>query len=74
MGACIPTLAFQALLTNPGFRLLMPCRVVVAEQADGCIAVSVGQPSALFKAMDRDGIGGFAEMVRSPLQAAMDAL
>ena len=52
----------------------MPCRVVVADQADGCIAVAVGQPSALFKAMDRDGIGGFAEMVCSPLQAAMDAL
>lgn len=73
MGACIPTLAFKALSTNPG-RLLMPYSVVVAEQADGSIAVSLGQPSALFKAMDWDDIDGFAEMVRRPLQAAMDAL
>ena len=74
MGACIPTLAFKALSTNPGFSLLMPYSVVVAEQADGSIAVSVGQPSALFKAMERDDIDGFAEMVRRLLQAAMDAL
>ena len=52
----------------------MPYSVVVAEQADGSIAVSLGQPSALFKAMERDDIDGFAEMVRRPLQAAMDAL
>ena len=52
----------------------MPYSVVVAEQADGSIAVSVGQASALFKAMERDNIDGFAEMVRRPRQAAMDAL
>ena len=52
----------------------MPYSVVVAEQADGSIAVSLGQPSALFKAMEWDDIDGFAEMVRRPLQAAMDAL
>ena len=74
MDACIPTLAFKALSTNPGFSLLMPYSVVVAEQTDGSIAVSLGQPSALFKAMEWDDIDGFAEMVRRPLQAAMDAL
>ena len=74
LGACNPTLAFQALSTDPGFGLLMPCSVVVAEQSDGSIAVSVGEPSALFKAMDRDDLDGFAQMVRRPLQAAMDTL
>ncbi len=74
LGACNPTLAHQALQTDPAFGLLMPCSVVVAEQADGSIAVSVGEPGAIFRALQRDDLEGFAEQVRAPLIAAMDAL
>ena len=74
LGACNPTLAHQALQTDPAFGLLMPCSVVVAEQADGSIAVSVGEPGAIFRALQRDDLEGFAEQVRTPLIAAMDAL
>ena len=74
LGACNPSLAHQALQTDPAFGLLMPCSVVVAEQADGSIAVSVGEPGAIFRALQRDDLEGFAEQVRTPLIAAMDAL
>ena len=74
LGACNPKLAFQALSMDPGFGILMPCSVVVAEQPDGRIAISVGEPSALFKALERDDLDDFAQMVRAPLQAAIDAL
>ena len=74
LGACNPALAFQALSMDPGFGLLMPCSVVVAEQSDGRVVVSVGEPGAVFKALDRDDLCEFAELVRRPLQAAVDAL
>jgi uncharacterized protein (DUF302 family) len=74
LGACNPALAHQALQTDPGFGLLMPCSVVVAEQADGSIAVSVADPGAMFLALQRDDLDAFAERVRQPLQAAMAAL
>lgn len=74
LGACNPSLAHQALQTDPAFGLLMPCSVVVAEQEDGSIAVSVGEPGAIFRALQRDDLDGFAEQVRAPLIAAMDAL
>ena len=74
LGACNPTLAHQALNTDPGFGLLMPCSVVVAEQDDGTVAVSVAEPGAMFRALQRDDLDAFAEQVHAPLQAAMDAL
>ena len=74
LGACNPTLAHQALNTDPGFGLLMPCSVVVAEQGDGTVAVSVAEPGAMFRALQRDDLDAFAEQVRAPLQAAMDAI
>ena len=74
LGACNPALAHQALQTDPGFGLLMPCSVVVAEQADGSIAVSVADPGSMFLALQRDDLDAFAERVRQPLQAAMAAL
>ncbi len=74
LGACNPKLAFQALSTDPGFGLLMPCSVVVAEQADGTVAVSIAEPGAMFRALDRDDLDAFADQVREPLQAAVDAL
>ena len=74
LGACNPGLAHQALQMDPGFGLLMPCSVVVAQQGDGTVAVSVVEPSALFRTLDRDGLEAFASMVRDPLQAAMEAL
>ncbi len=74
LGACNPALAFQALSTDPAFGLLMPCSVVVAEQADGTVAVSVAEPGAMFRALDRDDLDAFAAQVRAPLQAAVDGL
>ena len=74
LGACNPTLAHQALQTDPGFGLLMPCSVVVAEQADGSVAVSIAEPGAMFRALDRDDLGAFARQVREPLEAAISAL
>ena len=74
LGACNPPLAHRALQADPAFGLLMPCSVVVAEQNDGDIAVSIGEPSAIFRAMQRDDLDAFAEQVRAPLQRAMDAL
>ena len=74
LGACNPTLAHQALQTDPGFGLLMPCSVVIAEQADGTVAVSVADPGSMFLALERDDLDGFAAQVRAPLEAAMDAL
>jgi uncharacterized protein (DUF302 family) len=74
LGACNPTLAHQALDMDPGFGLLMPCSVVVSEQGDGSIAVSIAEPASMFKALERTDLAGFAAQVRAPLKNALDSL
>ena len=74
LGACNPTLAHQALQMDPGFGLLMPCSVVVSEQGDGSVAVSIAEPSSMFKALERTDLAEFAAQVRAPLKVALDSL
>ena len=40
LGACSPSLAHHALQADPAIGLIMPCNVVIAEQADGRLAVT----------------------------------
>jgi len=74
LGACSPTLAHQALQAEPGIGLIMPCNVVIAEQADGSLAVSVVDPVALFRTLDRDDLTPFAQDVRAQLARVMERL
>jgi Domain of unknown function DUF302 len=39
-GACIPTLAYQALGINPALGALLPCRVIIYETEDGTTRVA----------------------------------
>ena len=51
LGACNPTIAHQALSTDPGVGLLLPCNVVVTQDAAGDAVVSILDPAAMMKLM-----------------------
>ena len=74
LGACSPGLAHQALQAEAGIGLLMPCNVVIAEQSDGTLSVSIADPVAIFEPLKRDDLDGFAQEVRSQLQRALDLI
>lgn len=46
LGACNPPLAHKALATDPTVGLMLPCNVVVYENADGTSTVSALNPMA----------------------------
>ncbi len=56
LGACNPHLAHQALEAEPHIRLLLPCNVVVQEETDGTIAISIVDPRAMFKLVDNPAV------------------
>ncbi len=73
LGACNPTLAHQALSTEPGIGLLLPCNVVVTQDAAGDAVVSILDPAAMMKLMpEATSLTALMSEARERLQRALD--
>lgn len=74
LGACSPSLAIEAIGEEVAIGLLMPCNVVVYAMDEHAVTVSIVDPVALFKNIERPDMHDFAQSVRAQLQRALDAL
>ena len=74
LGACKPPLAYQALRAVPDIGLLLPCNVVVREDADGRVHVDFMDPESVLSLVDNEAVAPLAAEVRKTLEIAFDAL
>jgi uncharacterized protein (DUF302 family) len=74
LGACNPPLAHKAISADPDIGLLLPCNVVVREDADGKIIIGFMDPIAVLKLTDNPGITEIAKDVRARLERVRDLL
>ncbi len=73
LGACNPTLAFQALSVDPGIGLLLPCNVVVTEDAKSNAVVSILDPESMLSVVgDAPQLRELMSEARTRLQRALD--
>ena len=72
LGACNPLFASRAIAAEPQIGALLPCNVVVRQDASGQVRVEVMDPNAVLTLVDRSDIVEIANEVRGLLKQALD--
>jgi uncharacterized protein (DUF302 family) len=76
LGACNPHFAHQALSVDESIGLLLPCNVVLRQDADG-VEVIIQDPEVMFSVVDEDtkkSMTGFPQQVKATLQSVLASL
>lgn len=73
LGACNPTMAWQAIGMEERVGAMLPCNVIL-RAVDGGVEVSAIDPVASMSAIDNDGLKDVAGQVRDMLAKAVEAV
>jgi uncharacterized protein (DUF302 family) len=74
LGACNPQFAHRALSIEPQIGALLPCNVIVREDASGAVHVEFMDPDAVLGLVGRAEVEPISSEVRTRLQRVMAAL
>jgi uncharacterized protein (DUF302 family) len=74
LGACSPPLAFQAISAVEDIGLLLPCNVLVREDAEGQVHVDFMDPVSVMSLVRDPGVEPLANEVKGRLQRVLEAL
>lgn len=73
LGACNPSMAYQAIGMEPQVGAMLPCNVIL-RAVEGGVEVSAVDPVASMSAIDNTELKAVAGQVRDLLQKAVDAV
>ena len=74
LGACNPQIASKAIAAEPQIGALLPCNVVVRQDAQDAVHVEIMDPNAVLNLVDNPAVPQLAAEVRGKLEQALAAL
>ena len=74
LGACNPALAYQAISAVEDIGLLLPCNVLVREDADAKVHVDFMDPVSVMSLVNDPGVEPLATDVKDRLQRVLESL
>ena len=74
LGACNPNLAHQAIDAEPDIGLLLPCNVLLREEANGEVTVGFMDPAAVLDLVNNPKVAEVAPILRDKLQNVANSL
>ncbi len=74
LGACNPSMAWQALQAEDHIGTMLPCNVIVQQRENGDVEVAAVDPMASMQAVDNPALGSVAANVRDKLKQMIERL
>lgn len=74
LGACNPSLAYEAYSKNTDVASLLPCNAVVRETSPGKISVELAKPTFIMEMVNDDNLSKLAQDADERLLRALDSI
>tara|TARA_B100000029_G_scaffold468093_1_gene504795 strand:+ start:627 stop:1025 length:399 start_codon:yes stop_codon:yes gene_type:complete len=74
LGVCNPSLALEALSSDKGVGLFMPCNVVIWENDDGTTAITAFDATIMSKSFKNNEISALAHKVNEIIKSALNKI
>ncbi|WP_133672325.1 DUF302 domain-containing protein [Maribacter caenipelagi] len=72
LGACNPSLAYEALKAEDKIGTMLPCNVILQEKEQNTIEIAAVDPAASMKAVNNESLIKIAETVRKKLRTVIE--
>ncbi len=74
LGACKPPFAKRAIEADPSIGILLPCNIVIREDAEGVVHIEFMDTTAILPLAENEEIDRIADEIRVKLERVMEAL